>query len=518
MNSSTQRAQALVDVLISGGVKHVVISPGSRNAPITYALARAEAAGKIQVHVRIDERVGAFTALGLSKVNPAAVVTTSGTAAANLYPAILEAYHSNVGLIAITADRPHDLRGVGANQTTEQVGMFSPAISTVDLATDASLSAVVNHSSRLLAQAHGVFGAAKPVHLNIAFREPLTPHEPTPGVYEPIASSPRISADFRFDDATTVDVTPPTVVVAGDGAGAAAGIFAEDAGLPLLAEPSSGVRGSPVAVSAYQLVLPDLAPQVQQVIVFGRPTLSRAVSSLIANAEVVRVVAQGPDWVDITGSATSIHSAVWAQPGPREWLNHWLQAGQAALGTADSSLATHVVRHCLSQGHPQAMLGSSMTVRYADIYAPVGQGFTSSGVYASRGLAGIDGTISTAMGIALASGPIRTIMGDLTFFHDVGALLGGRLETPADIEVVVLNDHGGGIFATLEHGHEEYRPTFSRFFASPVGVEVEDIARACGYGYVEVSSAVEISEVFSSTIRGQRIVEVKLGELSDKTL
>src|SRR5690625_2225917 len=143
MNPSTHRARALVDALIAQGVKHVVISPGSRNAPIIYALARAQEAHRLRVHVRIDERVGAFTALGLSKVQPAAVVTTSGTAAANLYPALLEAYHGRVGLIAITADRPHDLRGVGANQTTQQVGLFAPTIPTVDLPTSTNPTAMI---------------------------------------------------------------------------------------------------------------------------------------------------------------------------------------------------------------------------------------------------------------------------------------------------------------------------------------------------------------------------------------
>lgn len=515
MNPSTQRARALVDALIAQGITHVVTSPGSRNAPIIYALARAEEAQLLQVHVRIDERVAAFTALGLSKVQPAAVVTTSGTAAANLYPALLEAYHGRVGLIAITADRPHDLRGVGANQTTQQVGMFTPTIPTVDLPTSTTPTAMINHVTRAAATARGVFTDPRPVHLNIAFDDPLTPQQPTPGAYEPVDNpGPRLTYSHSEPPPTWVDVDPPTVVVAGDGAGSQAGEFAQQANLPLLAEPSSGARGATVAIPAYRHVLPDLASQVAQVIVFGRPTLSREVSHLLGHAPQVRVVAADSEWADQSGNAAEILGSPRAEPGPQGWLETWQEAGRKAHAALPESLASRVVRHGLSPGQPPTLLGSSMAIRYADLHAPVGEGLTASPVYASRGLAGIDGTISTASGIALATGPLRAIVGDLTFLHDVGALFLGPGEELPEVDIVVLNDNGGGIFSTVEHGQEMYRATFERFFATPVNLGVEEIARACGYNYVQVTSLEHVPEVLSSTVSGRRIVDVTLRKVS----
>src|SRR5699024_4660526 len=264
-NPSTEAPRARVDALLSHGVQRAAPSPGSRPAPLAYALARAESRGRIEVHVRIDERVAAFTALGLARFGPAAVVTTSGTATANLHPALLEARHSGLGLLAITADRPHELRGVGANQTTDQLHMFGPHIPAVEIPAGSTRAAIGNQAARVLAQATGAFGPPGPVHVNIAFREPLVPGDGGGEDEAPIAPGPRVRVRRVGTGAGEVDLSRPSVVVAGDGAGPEAARFAEAAGLPLLAEPSSGARSGANAIGPYQRMLPALAGEVAQV-------------------------------------------------------------------------------------------------------------------------------------------------------------------------------------------------------------------------------------------------------------
>src|SRR5690625_629174 len=516
-NPSTEAARALVDALIFHGVRHVVLSPGSRSAPLAYALARAERRERIEVHVRIDERVAAFTALGLARFGPAAVVTTSGTAAANLHPALLEARHSGLGLLAITADRPHELRGVGANQTTDQLHMFGPHIPAVEIPAGSTRAAIGNQAARILAQATGAFGPPGPVHVNIAFRDPLVPGAGDGEEEGPITAGPRVRVRRATMGAGEVDVRLPSVVVAGDGAGPEAARFAEAAGLPLLAEPSSGARAGANAIGPYQRRLPALASEVAQVIGYGRPTLSRPVSGLLASAEHVTVVADHPEWVDVRGRAEQIVAGVDAagSADPR-WLARWRERERevAQEEAAGAGLAAQVLAHALGRDQVQAMIGSSMAIRYADIHGPVGSGYTRAPVYAARGLAGIDGTIAAASGIALGSGPIRVITGDLTFAHDVGALALGPGERSPELQVVVLNDGGGGIFANLEHGEEPYEATFDRFFATPVPLVVEHVAAAYGYEYRKITDPARLPEVLTPRIEGRSIVEVQLPPVS----
>lgn len=520
LNSSTAAARALVDALILHGVRHVVLSPGSRSAPLAYALARAADAGRVEVHVRIDERVAAFTALGLARFGPAAVVTTSGTAAANLHPALLEARHSRLGLIAITADRPHEMRGVGANQTTDQLHMFGPHIPTVEIPAGVPGAAIVNQVSRIAARTFGAFAPPEPVHLNIAFRDPLVPEhagQEHAGQEQTEAPSPpgaHIAPSRTVPGAAEIDVEAPTVVVAGDGSGQQAATFAEQAQLPLLAEPSSGARGGRTAIGPYQHLLADLSPQVEQVVVFGRPTLSRPVSRLLETTARVTIVADSPEWVDVTGSAEQVVGRVTAGGARPDWLAQWQEAAKAWTAAQETGLAGAVVSRALGAGQQQVMIGSSMAIRYADIHAPVGESFTAAPVYAARGLAGIDGTISTASGIGLGSGPIRAIVGDLTFAHDVGALALGPSERAPDIHIVVLNDGGGGIFARLEHGEERYAATFERYFATPVNLEMKHIAAAYGYEYRTITRADEIEDALTPEIRGRSILEVHLPTVS----
>ncbi|RIQ35643.1 thiamine pyrophosphate-binding protein, partial [Jiangella rhizosphaerae] len=244
MNPSTSAARTLVTELLRHRVRHVVLAPGSRSAPLAHALATAAARGDLRLHVRIDERVAAFTALGLARVaGPVAVVTTSGTAAANLHPAVLEASHAGVPLLLLTADRPHEVRGTGANQTTDQVRLFGSAVRYfADVPApygrpgeDADLRALL---ARAVAAAAGArSGDPGPVHLDLAFREPLVPDDDAAWPAS-AAGAADVVAAVPAGEPVVLDEGPRTVVVAGDGAGAAARAFAEAAGVPLLAEPS----------------------------------------------------------------------------------------------------------------------------------------------------------------------------------------------------------------------------------------------------------------------------------------
>lgn len=526
-------ARQVVLSLVSAGVRDVVIAPGSRSAPLAYALYSAEQAGWLTLHVRIDERSAGFVALGIARCRPAAVVTTSGTAVANLHPAVLEADHSHLPLVVLSTDRPHELRGVGANQTTTQVGMFTGAVRWQGEvpAADAAAAATTGVDAavlRAVAAASGIrSGHPGPVHLNIAFRDPLTPASPW-------ELSERPDDEIVRADGPTTAVPavlargPRTVIVAGDGAGQAARELARASGWPVLAEPTSGARGTPQAVAAPRVLAELLGEQVQRVVVLGRPTLSRQISALLARDDVEVVVAgPGPDWVDVAGTASLVTRAVTvheeAEPQERGWLQTWQRASKRAQTVlteleAEPVGGPLVARAVLAGGGPgevsevgAIVLGSSMSVREADLAAGVGRHFTPVPVLANRGLAGIDGTTSTATGVALATGaPVRALMGDLTFQHDVGGLARGPLEAQVDLQVIVLNDDGGSIFATLEHGRPELADIYPRIFGTPQGLDIAALAAGFGARHHRVTDVEALREVLAAPVRGRSVIEIPL--------
>ncbi|WP_223408440.1 2-succinyl-5-enolpyruvyl-6-hydroxy-3-cyclohexene-1-carboxylic-acid synthase [Occultella gossypii] len=519
---SAATARALVTELVAAGVRDVVLAPGSRSAPLAYALQTCERAGWLRLHVRIDERSAAFVALGIARVRPAAVVTTSGTAVANLHPAVLEAAHSGAPLVVLTADRPHELRGVGANQTTDQVGIFGSAVRwSGELPADDAVptrgvrSAVV----RAVAAARGLrSGHPGPVHLNVAFRDPLAPADGwVPG------AAPAAHTDVGPAVAPAVPVVldrgPRTVIVAGDGAGAPAVRLAAASGWPVLAEPGSGARHAPGAVTAYRTLLsePELGPRIERVVQFGRPTLSRPVSALLARTDAqVFVVGPGPDWVDVAGTAAGVFGAVEVAGeitvDERAWAGRWAVASTAAeRALAGDELGGPGVARAVLAAGGTVVLGSSMSIRDADLAGPVAQHEPAARVFANRGLAGIDGTISTATGLALATGgPVRALIGDLTFQHDVGGLARGRLEAEVDLQVIVLNDDGGSIFATLEHGAPAHSRDFDRLFATPQGLDVAALAAGFGARHLLVATAAELGTALAEPGPGRSVVEVRL--------
>lgn len=544
MNPSTALATVLVDSLARLGVRHVVLCPGSRSAPLAYALAEAADAGTIELHVRIDERTAAFLALGLSRGGeaPAAVVTTSGTAVANLHPAVLEASHAGVPLLVLSADRPHELRGTGASQTTDQVKLFGSAVrwfGEIPAPTDfddGKLAGWRNVASRAVAAARGVIGHSPgPVQLNIGFAEPLTPADPFPAGQDQSdpAGLTRI-APAAPPTPVVIRSGPRTVILAGDGAGEDAVQFAHQTRWPLLAEPSSGAR--PAATAApYRLLLGTaLGEKIERVVVFGRPTLSRPVTRLLSGSQAeVIVVSPRPDWSDAGRKASLVVPGVRVaqdhQPD-EAWLSEWVSAGKRATAAIDDLLDQEeqltgqlLAREIAAATQPGELLvsGSSNPIRDLDLVAQIPEG---AQILANRGLAGIDGTISTALGVALAAGrPTRLLVGDLTFLHDAGALLLGPQERRPDLQIVVVDDNGGGIFATLEHGAraelgERQSRHYERLFGTPQEVSIEALGQAYGTAYSSVSNGDGLRKALRTSMVGISVLHVRIDRTRHREL
>lgn len=532
MADAEELARTLVAALLAGGVREVVLAPGSRSAPLALVLWAADRDGRLRLHVRVDERGAGFLALGLAKASdrPVAVVTTSGTAVANLHPAVLEAWHSHVPLVVVSADRPAALRWTGANQTTHQQGLFSTHVRAT--ATLTAADGVAYEVGRLLAAATGVRSRLPgPVHLDVELADPLVPD---PGSLAP--DLPEVAlTDLRPSAPPTplrLDAGPRTVVVAGDAppaVGRAWAARAAAASVPLLAEASSNARTGPAALSTYRLLLANLAAEVERVVVVGHPTLSRPVSRLLARTDVELVVTTPyADWPDPGRSATTVVDDV-ELPAPGEaehaWFARWRDAEEQTRARLDRLLAgsdaltgpgvAAVVLSAL-RSSDVLVVGSSNPVRDLDL-APVGP--AAPAVFANRGLAGIDGLVSTAVGVAWGSGvPVTALLGDLTLLHDATGLVVGPLEPRPDVRFVVVNDDGGSIFATLEQGAPAHAASFERVFGTPQGVRLQGLADAAGLPYRRVATADDLRAALASPPSGLELVEVVLDRTSRRAL
>ena len=531
MADAARLAQLVVTELLAAGVSEVVLAPGSRSAPLAYELFEADRIGLLRLHVRIDERTAGFVALGLAKASgaPVPVVTTSGTATANLHPAVLEAWHSQVPLLAVTADRPRAVRHTGVNQTTDQSGLFGRHVRAAAELDDrpATPRSWRFELVRVLAAATGArSGQPGPVHINAAFSEPLTP-----GV-EVVGSLPELTVQVRrwTPEPVPLAVGPQTVVVAGTlppSRGSEVRALAEAADLPLLADPSSNARRGPAALSTYRLLLSSpLADDIERVVLFGRPTVSRPVARLLARADVdLVVVAEAAEWVDPGCNAQLVADAVRLEPSGDDWTARWRAADAAlrprleALLSAQPRLTGPALAARLWAELTDAdtlVVGSSNPIRDLDL-APVGD--RSPVVYANRGLSGIDGTVSTAVGVGLAvERPTHALIGDLTLLHDSTGLLIGADEPRPDLRLVVANDDGGSIFATLDHGQPAHAAAFERIFGTPHGTDLAALAAAMGCRYARVSDVEELAAVLSEPPLGVELVEAVVDRSQRRTL
>ena len=609
-NPATLLARAVVASLVEAGVKRVVISPGSRNAPLTYALADAAQAGYLQLRVVVDERSAAFVALGASRsdwlheglARPAVAVMTSGSAVANAHPAVVEADAAGVPLIILSADRPHALVNTGASQTTVQTGIFGAATRyQADLGDTNASGAVANQVRRAVAAASGRLSLDPgPVHLNVRLAPPLAPAAPwqvphlEPKTHWLRARKP---LEEQLNGVTVsqvgcrlgLDPARRGVLVVGDNDDAELAHFAASLAhawrWPLLAEPTSLVRTNANAVAAYSALLAggdgsasgdgaQLSQEIEQLLVVGHPTLSRPIGALLAREDIYQVVLTNrARWSDVSGQAayvTTLEQALSSlnipgggadagaeagadadaggdasasagagagvgvgknAPSPL-WLQRWLQAGQQQLNATSVTKAAQMALttwQATSQyeSHSQStaihsdglessvtlMAASSMTIRYLDAGLPAGKQLKKmpGPVVANRGLAGIDGTISTAVGLAWASGqPVRVIIGDLAAAHDLTGLVKAVTETEVDLQVIVLDDHGGKIFSGLEYGASELSNYFLRFFTTAQQVDFAQAAAAFGAHVSVIDDVDGLQSLLSETIEGRSLVHVKL--------
>jgi len=527
MNPSTAFATVVVDELIRSGVREAVLAPGSRSTPLALALAAADRDGRLRLHVRIDERTAGFLAIGLIRGTglPVPVVTTSGTAVANLYPAVLEASHSGLPLIVLSADRPPELRGTGANQTTDQLKVFGDAVRLFhELGTPIKQVGQVAYWRSQIARAVSTAVGARtadpgPVQLNCPLVEPLVPTEDGdwPEPLDGRSTGPWTSVHAGAAQPSAVAPGPKTVVVAGDGASQAARLAAEAGGWPLFAEPSSRARTGPAVISAYRLLLAatPLEAEIERVLVFGHPTLSRPISKLLARPDVeVIVVAPTGLWPDAARRAASVVTGLEViGSDTTDWLTRWQEADQLARRAIDKVLAGNLngpavaaVVGEVAGADGMLVVASSNPVRDLDL-APV----VPIRTVANRGLAGIDGTLSTAVGAALANaGPTYALVGDLAFLHDANGLVIGPAEPRPDLRIVVVNDNGGGIFATLEQGGTDHADYFERVFGTPHNVDLAALCAATSTPYRLVDTAVELRDALVRTVAGIDVVEVRV--------
>lgn len=626
---SSAYAVALLAEFVRLGVRDVVVCPGSRSQALALAAAEAERAGAVRLHVRTDERSAAFFALGVSLETgvPAPVVVTSGTAVANLLPAVLEAHEGRVPFIALTADRPVELRGIRSNQTTRQAGLFGAA---ARLSVDVDVEAVLAGSGgadpagpgdgvgdafadpadvagrddpaslarRAMGAALGRIGGAPagPVQLNLAFREPLsgwpagTALDFGAGPMAPAA----LFAAMRARAEATSALRPPreasrpepeerpegwvlrlewepdeiyqhegdalAVVIAGAGAGPEAEAFAHAAGLPLLAEVVSGARFGREAIAAYATLVDDpaIGGLIERAIVFGHPTLTRQIPALLRRDDVEAIVVDphagdGVEHYDPSRRARVVRAARVSDSHDRavmrRWLGAWVVADRelrerrstvhepdldgvresgykqlSAYARAEvAALREPVSRELLVESvwraswpHDRVVLASSRLVRVLDGLAPP----RPLEVRANRGLAGIDGTVATALGVAVSSqaaddpaqaaGVTRAILGDLALLHDAGSLLLPEGEDRPRIELFVGGDGGGTIFDTLEAAGSAPVDAFDRVMYTPQRAGLASLAAAYGWEYRSAATRGELARLLTEPVTGPTLVEIPL--------
>jgi 2-succinyl-5-enolpyruvyl-6-hydroxy-3-cyclohexene-1-carboxylate synthase len=556
---SVALARVWVDELVRCGLTDLCLAPGSRSAPLVMA---AAADGRIRLHVRIDERSAAFLALGLARGSgrPAAMVCTSGTAAANVFPAVVEADRGRVPLIVLTADRPPELRHTAANQTIDQVKLYGDVVRwfcEVGVAEDDASAVRYWRSTvcRAWSEAVGVGAAPGPVHCNVAFREPLVPNVGTSFSHRldgrdggrpwtTVARRPRLPAGADVDEvADAVAATPRGVLVIGDGAGDGSALLdlAAAAGWPVLAEAHTGCRRGPNAVGSVDLLLRHEtfahSHRPELVLTVGRLGLSKA---LLGWMDDVPHVLVDPDGAHVD-PRRSVDRIVAADPQllagevvtrlphtparATTWLDDWLAADRRVMAAVAAvldrapGLTEPVVARELAAAMPDGAVctvASSMPIRDLDTFMVPRAGVR---FVANRGASGIDGFVSTAVGVALAhEGPAYALAGDLSLLHDQNGLLIAHGEPRPDLVIVVSNNDGGGIFSFLPQA--DHPDGFERVFGTPHGVDLGLVAAAarCGYRRAESRGSLRAHLDAAAADGGVQLVEVRTERTANRAL
>jgi 2-succinyl-5-enolpyruvyl-6-hydroxy-3-cyclohexene-1-carboxylate synthase len=500
MNQATRLARVIVRQIIEAGITDAVISPGSRNAPLSLALVTAQDLGLIKLHIRIDERTAAFYALGLAKATnrPVPVICTSGTAVANYHPAVLEASHSNIPLFVITADRPAELRRTGANQTTEQARIFGKA---VRYFSDVS-GAVYPLELPLNALNTG------PVHLNLQFEEPLVGDADTTWLNDIKVNPPR-KFDRKKAGTLASKSTRGLLVIGHDRGGLSesdVAKFADQLDWPIISEDPLTFPGANAHASLFltsTTIAKDLAPDT--VIVIGRTTLSRSINALIKLARATFVIDPRIATVDSDRMAekkfTEIPEIYTATADP-EWLAKWAKYSERTAKVVNeiSTWSEPLIAREISENLPDGaalFISSSRPIRDIEAFGAARSGVKT---FANRGLAGIDGNISTALGIATAHTRTFAVLGDLAFLHDITGLI---YREDINLRIFVINNDGGGIFSTLP---QRGTNGFEQVFGTPHGLDPAAIAQAMGVGAKRISTVDQLRDEIKKPVTGLSVV------------
>ena len=552
--SNRQYAGDLVRLLVAQGFTDWFYCPGSRDAPLGYALNQLAASRRLNLHVRIDERDAAFMALGSTRAgHPAVLVMTSGTAVGNALPAVMEAAHAGLPLLVLSADRPAALRGTGANQTTWQPGIFGDFVRfATDIQPGVTPAELQRAVSAAVASCRGVspsphratnekrFPLPGPVHINASFIEPLAP----PETIEAFATrATRTASATASEDPLDPHQAPRgTLLIAGDLSDATYTDLCEaveNAGIPVLAEPQTAWRCHPNAVRGYAKAAGTTLSAVaehnlERVIVAGRPTLTRPITRLITRRDIPVETVGTPgttvnladniarQWTDASTLACELAKAAKPSPPaaprppaetPESWLEMWRVAGEDAVADLTQDWGFHSAAQAIwdsTMTAPEPMdlyLGASLTIRVFDAVARI---LAPNCVFTNRGLAGIDGTIASAWGAALARRqPMRLVLGDVSFFHDLGALCHGRTEEVPNLQVIVINNGGGRIFGGLEHGAAPAE-TFTRMFLTAQVGDICGLARAADWQAERIDNQADLVSALAQPVRGLSLLEVVL--------
>lgn len=541
-NTSVAMAEVVVDELVRGGVSRFAVSPGSRSA----ALARAaQDHPRAEVAVLIDERSASFFALGVARISghPAAVITTSGTAVANLYAGVMEADASGVPLILLTADRPPELRETGANQTIDQLKLFGETVRWFWEAGPAEDRPESNpywraSAARAVAEARGWRGRPGPVHLNLSFREPTAPvSDDGRSAAKPFTSATggrpdgkpwitaRPAAGTELSFLAEVQKAKRGMIVVGEGAEGSPvyARLAEQLGWPLVAEALSGARRPP-AISSYHHILSSSGAALQPdlALCFGKTGLSSSLAALLSDPSIPQVVVGAPGrWADpgrtvshmVEGSTQNIARVLLERvgegSGDPDWLGKWQEAETACRPVIDDILdhddllsEPRTARDLAALPLDTLVVGSSLPIREVEMFAHT----TPARVLGNRGASGIDGLVSTALGAAWAGpGRVACLIGDLSLLHDSNGFLVD--ERPSCLLVVINND-GGGIFNFLPQARH---PHFEKLFGTPHGRDFGALADLHELGYRRLERASELLPAVETAMAegGVWLVEVR---------
>ena len=529
-NPATQLAREIVQTCLNHGTKHVVIAPGSRSAPLSWAFAQAEKAGLVTVHVRIDERDAGFLALGIAKATnkPVPVVITSGSAVANLLPAVVEGFHSGIPIVVLSADRPATSRGHSAPQTINQVGIFGSFVKTsIDISHDDLGSDKV---SRALTEC--VMPRSAPIQINVQFELPLMPEG------QHIAWLPKVQLVPENLNPKKIGVQMATsahgLFVIGDTSDAVAvqeiDMLSRQLGWPVICEPSANAHGLGNAIShGVVLLQAEVAPMPEVVVTLGTVGLSRAVLRLLTTTQThlaIHSQSAGSDIPDPVSSADRVLETVpqLTNTPDSTWLSRWQELNTEAESVINTALGPDTLTGPsaaqtlwnIAGASDQVFVAASWPVRHLEAYAPNRDGLR---VFGNRGANGIDGLISTAAGVAIG-GAKRTylLLGDIAFLHDLGGLNIGSDQVEPDLTIVVMDNNGSGIFSQLEQGADEYQEHYEKVFGTPHGKDLWVIAESLGVPAKQVTTKSELAFALTNfeKVSGLKVIVCLTGDRKDE--